>query len=254
MSFLTELKFHIEHDNHVFSDDFHQTVEKKIIKLFAAICHAEIGICIQDNITDFVMFCNRPRNVLEYHFKFNGILIKTTLAYSEYKFSFGIMFPVNKKNTLSLMGSNLVMFDLDHQLNLLTADLNRNFEFKLNNIKIRATLHVRIQINSKLNKKVSIEFLESNDIIFINELNDSLPALYGQSESDFFECYIKMFTILSESPTVFYTVFDSYPIYTLINKDIKQCFISILERFHHDYQEDKESLKAKLLLLDMQAI
>lgn len=253
MSFLTEIKFHIENENHTFSDAFHQTIAKKFIKLFYQVYNIDIYSLPPDKPSSFVKVDNRTRKLLCYNFEFCGSRILVELTYSEYKLTVCFRFHLNKNNVMLFRGTNLIIIDVDEHLNLIKARICKNFKFKFDNVRLHAEFDIRIDINSKSIKKIYIEFLERKNVLSINDLNSCVPSLYIQDNGDFFNCYIQMFTTLSENPAVFYAVFDDYPIYSK-SEEIKECFISIMEHFYNDYQENSEGLKAKLLLLDMQSI
>lgn len=254
MSFLTEIKFHNENENHTFSDDFHQKIAKKFIKLFYQVYNIDIYSLPSDKLNSFVRVDNnRTRKLLCYNFEFCGSRILVELIYSEYKLTVCFRCPLNKNNAMLFTGTNLIIIDVDEHLNLMKARICKNFKFKFDNVRLHAEFDIRMDIDSKLSKKIYIEFLERKDVFSINDLNNCVPSLYIQNNGDFFNCYIQMFTILSGNPAVFYAVFDDYPIYSKA-EEIKECFISIMEHFYNDYQENSEGLKAKLLLLDMQSI
>ena len=194
---------------------------------------------------------------IEFHFP-NGVASVTSkkgLLTADFKFlrKMKESFPFNAWHC---------QIDVDHEMNFEKA----RFEYYISISKYNlnrdesSAAYCAIKINHVLDKELNrfntVEYNNLHSTTFRTYADMSslgLNSYFLTPNNDFEQLLIKFLDFFKQDPRMFYSIFTEYPSFVHVIEQMEKAK-DFLNLFHHQYINDIDILKSRMLLIDMQAI
>lgn len=215
-------------------------------------------------ITLFNQACSIDDSVMDYEFE--PIVCGVCSLTSLFKYAvvdiiinedqIAVEFHLRVEHTGSIVpaGSQELVIIADDDMNYKSAIFKSVFSFVGEGLKGTINLDRKIDAHFKSTTALSYSISSYGFLMLrVNFKDEKIPKIYFSDNNNFYEQFLKMIDYCFNQPEIFYSVFDGYP----LHKDMltyEYEFKNFLRLYNNDYKNGKKLLKAKLSLLDMQAI